>query len=101
MFGYEKIGEFTHLLENILVCVRSGKLDMNGDLTVIFLECHDFIMNMIDFFEDNNNQKLDEMNEKIFNEIAGRLNSYIEMHDCIPVAEREEYVQEITSCVDD
>jgi len=95
MFGYDKIGEFTHMLENVLVCVRSGNFLLTDDMIALFLECHDFIMSMIDFFEDDNNTNLDEDNEKLFFKFTERLNLYLEhpkcetaVEDVIPVMDK-------------
>lgn len=96
MFGYKKIGDFTHLLENVLVCIRSNKLHITGDMTALFFECHDFIMRMIDFFEDDDNTLLDDYNVQIFTKLAERLNSYINLPACganaIPVGGEDEDV---------
>lgn len=83
MFGYDKIGEFTHLLENVLVCLRSGKLEPGDEMTALFLECHDFIMNLIDYFEDDNNTSLDPENERNFSMLASKLNEYLEQPLCV------------------
>ncbi len=101
MFGYEKISEFTHLLENVLVSVRSGKLAMTGDMTALFLECHDFIMGMLDYFEDDSNTTLDDSNEKIFIDLAGRLENFIIKDNGKTSKTNVEQVDKTVSCSDD
>jgi two-component system chemotaxis sensor kinase CheA len=100
MFGYDKIGEFTHLLENLLVCVRNGKLDLSDEMTALFLECHDFMMNLIDYFEDDCNTDLDPDNAEVFAILAEKINGYLE-HPACEAAAALSSVSEVTSCCDD
>ncbi len=60
MFGLSEIEKFTHNVENILDDVRQGKIEIDTDLSAIFLESRDFISAMLDFFENDNNAKLSE-----------------------------------------
>ena len=87
MFGYGKIGDFTHLLENMLVCVRNGNLGLDCEMVSLLLDCHDFIMDMIDFFEDDNNSILDSENEKRYGALTERLSRYRENPLCAHISE--------------
>lgn len=77
MFGYERIGDFAHIFENVLACARNGSLRLNSGMIELFFRCHDFLMVMVNFFENCENEQLDSDNEKIFNELTAVLNSYL------------------------
>jgi len=102
MFGYDRIGEFTHILENVLVCIRSGKLQLTGEMIALFLECHDFMMNLVDFFEDDSNTELDDYNQKIFSGLEVKLNVYLEQPACEEAVSVNNSIGEPgSSCADD
>lgn len=47
MVGFEDIEKFTHTFENVLTQIRDGKLKINQNLIDLFLECKDYISEMI------------------------------------------------------
>jgi len=77
MFGYRRIGDFTHVLENLLVCVRNGTVKVNPEMTGLFLECHDYIQMMLDHYENEKDVPLDKDMEALFSGLIFRLNSYL------------------------
>lgn len=84
MFGFERIGDFTHFIENILVGVRNETIKIVPALTGLLLECHDFIQNLMDHYETEEDLPLDDYSETLFNELIDRLNGYL------PAAVKEE-----------
>jgi Chemotaxis protein histidine kinase and related kinases len=77
MFGFERVGDFTHFIENILVGVRNETISVVPSLTTLLLECHDFIQTLMDHYEDDEENQLDEKTESLFNELIERLNGFI------------------------
>lgn len=77
MFGFGRVGEFTHVLENVLVCVRNGSIEIVPELTGLFLECHDFIQVLLDHYESEEDTPLDGGSESLFESLKERLNDYI------------------------
>lgn len=47
MVGFEDIEKFTHTFENVLTQVRNGKLGINQNIIDTFLDCKDYISEMI------------------------------------------------------
>ena len=103
MFGFGRIGDFTHVLENVLVGARSGTIAIKPELIGLLLECHDFIQVLLDHYESEEDRPLDEESEALFKELIDRLNKYI------PDAEKvrklkEKVIEEIgvpeSSCAD-
>jgi two-component system chemotaxis sensor kinase CheA len=77
MFGFGRIGDFTHVLENVLVGARSGTIAVKPELIGLLLECHDFIQVLLDHYETEDNHPLDDASEILFDELIKRLNKYI------------------------
>ena len=47
-FGFDAIAEFTHVLEGVIVQVRSGHRSIDEDLLAMLLECGDHLSRLID-----------------------------------------------------
>jgi len=77
MFGFGRIGDFTHVLENVLECVRSGSIKITPEMTGLLLECHDFIQILLDLYESEEGLPLDDETETLFKELIIRLDSYL------------------------
>ena len=88
MFGFGKVGDFTHVLENLLVCVRSGSVAVTPDMTGLLLECHDFIQVLLDHYESEEDSPLDNETEASFSGLINNLNAYI------PEIEKEKKAKE-------
>ncbi len=84
MFGFGRIGDFTHVLENLLVAVRGGSVAINTDMTGLFLECHDFIHRLLDHYESEEELPLDPETEEQFKRLLSRLDFFI------PLSEKHE-----------
>ena len=50
-FGFDVIVEFTHVLEGVIVEVRSGQRKANEDLLALLLDCGDHLSRLIDGLE--------------------------------------------------
>jgi len=103
MFGFGRIGDFTHVLENVLVLVRNGKIIITPDMTGLLLECHDFIQILLDHYESEEGLPLDDETETLFQLLISRLNSHIpeeEKAEKIKQKEIETVVSQRTSCAD-
>jgi two-component system chemotaxis sensor kinase CheA len=48
MFGFERLSEFTHRLENIYDMVRSGQLCISSSLLSVTLQSVDFLRDLLD-----------------------------------------------------
>jgi two-component system chemotaxis sensor kinase CheA len=77
MFGYRRIGDFSHVLENLLVCVRNGSVGVTPEMTALFLECHDFIQMMLDHYENEKDAPLGKEMETLYSGLIFRMNSYL------------------------
>ena len=77
MFGFGRIGEFTHVLENLLVSVRSGAAVITPEMIGLLLECHDFIQLLLHHYEDQEDLPLDAETESMFKRLIIRLEFYI------------------------
>ena len=66
MFGFGRIGDFTHVLENLLVGVRNGTIVITPEMIGLLLECHDFIQMLLDHYENEEDLPLDEETEALF-----------------------------------
>ncbi len=81
MFGFGRIGDFTHVLENLLVCARNGAVSITPDMIGLLLECHDFIQLLLDHYESEEEIPLDGETENLFKLLLERLNSFIPLSE--------------------
>ncbi len=77
MFGFSEIEKFTHNIENILDDVRHGKIEISPELSNIFLEAKDFIMTLLDFFEEDNSAVLDAGLTAVKTKLLDKFKPYI------------------------
>ncbi len=77
MFGFKRIGDFTHVLENLLVSVRNGSVTITTEMIGLLLECHDFIQVLLDHYESEEDLPLDGDVENSFKQLLVRLNFFI------------------------
>jgi two-component system chemotaxis sensor kinase CheA len=62
MFGFDAVSEFTHEIETVLDCVRSGKVPVTSDLIDLTLASRDIIQEMIE--EHTGGDKFDRQEVK-------------------------------------
>ena len=48
LFGLNLIVDFTHIMESVMVRVRSGELDLDGSTSSLMLGCNDYVSSLID-----------------------------------------------------
>lgn len=80
MYGFEKIGQLTHKLENIYDLIRNGRLSVNKSVLDLTLDIVDFLNKVLN---DNENTS--------FN---GQYNSFYEKINELPATVTGEYSQE-------
>ncbi len=78
MVGFDKIGEFTHVLENLLDKVRNFLIPVDSKMIELLLHCHDFILEMFDFFSKTIDEELSEQATVVFRELTNQLNDYMD-----------------------
>lgn len=68
MFGFHKMGEFTHHLENVYDLIRNGQLKLNESILSLTLECTDLLKAMLsdpDLDDQGNQQTYLSLTEKV------------------------------------
>ncbi len=83
MFGLELIEKFTHTVESVLDDVRNGKISVDSDLIGLQLQCHDFIMVLLDLMEQSPDSELSEEQEQTKDNLLGELNKYLSSGETI------------------
>jgi two-component system chemotaxis sensor kinase CheA len=64
MFGFDVVGDFAHVLENILDNMRKEDIDISDEMISLFLESHDYLQVLIDQYEQNEEEPInDDLNE--------------------------------------
>jgi two-component system, chemotaxis family, sensor kinase CheA len=82
LFGMVKVGEFTHVVENVLTLMRDGELDTNNKpLISTLFDCHDQILELI--ANETKNNITSEIEQKSA-DLVNKLKQYL------PVAEQPE-----------
>lgn len=74
MFGFSKISNFTHNMENIYDEVRSGNRPVTKQLLDVTLASVDHLRNLLSM-KDDVSDEVEETNKKLSQEISGLLNS--------------------------
>ncbi|HNX22687.1 MAG TPA: chemotaxis protein CheA [Spirochaetota bacterium] len=103
MFGFGRIGEFAHVLENLLVCTRNKTVIITPELIGLLLECHDFIQILLDHYESKEELPLDDESESLFAVLKERLNNFIpdaEKTEKLKEKELETVIELESSCAD-
>jgi two-component system chemotaxis sensor kinase CheA len=74
MFGFDKIGELTHHLENIYDLIRSDKLVLTADMLTASLSALDLIHNLLEdpnLEKEENRVQFDALQKEIINIVKG------------------------------
>ncbi|WP_372654171.1 chemotaxis protein CheA [Halobacteriovorax sp.] len=85
--GFGNVAEFTHEMENLILKLKTGDLEVTDNMVSLLLECNDHITNMIHGLKDNMDAEFDstEIVENILSALGGQ--AEVEQE---PVAEVEE-----------
>lgn len=68
MFGFNKMGEFTHHLENIYDLIRNGELQVDENILTLTLECTDLLKSLLgdpELSDKNNQQQFQSLTQRI------------------------------------
>ncbi len=87
VFGYKHVVEFTHVVENILELVRSGKKELKKESIGLLLECRDHISDLIEFASMDSS--IDEEKEKFGKFLLNKLNQKFGLESA-PINEESE-----------
>ena len=71
MFGYSRVGEFTHAMENILDALRTGQMTVTNPLIDLLLDSTDAVKGLLDAVKSNT-----EPDEAIVAPLLERLREY-------------------------
>ncbi|MBN2403581.1 MAG: chemotaxis protein CheA [Spirochaetes bacterium] len=71
MFGFADIGDFSHVVEDMLDDIRNDVIPVVPDMIGLLLNCRDHILKMLNFFDANRTGKIDAA---LKNESAGLIN---------------------------
>ncbi len=73
--GFGEVAEFTHEMENLILKLKTGELDVTDSIVTILLECNDHITHMINTLRDDLDATFDsqEIIAKIMSAINGEL----------------------------
>lgn len=68
MFGFNKMGEFTHHLENIYDLIRNGELQVDQNILTLTLECTDLLKSLLsdpELGNSSNQQQYQSLTQRI------------------------------------
>lgn len=71
--GFGEVAEFTHQLENMLLKIKEGELQVDGETVNLLLECNDHLKFMVDSLSSNLEASFDseDLIRKITTKLAG------------------------------
>lgn len=72
--GFGNVAEFTHEMENLILKLKTGDLEVTDNMVSLLLECNDHITNMIHGLKDNMDAEFDstEIVENILSALGGQ-----------------------------
>lgn len=76
MFGYERISEVTHNLENIFDEIRTGNADLNNDIFNLLFSAIDHLRNLLEN-DGNESEQLLEVHQTLFFQIETEFNNIV------------------------
>jgi two-component system chemotaxis sensor kinase CheA len=101
--GFGEVAEFTHEMENLILKLKTGEMQVTDFVVTVLLECNDHITHMIHTLKDDIEATFDST--EIINKIVGVLNGDITGDDESAVAEApvEEFVasEEVTPAAEE
>lgn len=68
-FGFSQVGDFSHVMEDLLDSLRSKEKSLTKDLVDLLLKCTDFIKEVLENNQANQNIDLEK-----YNDLLGKLN---------------------------
>ena len=76
LFGLDFVVEFTHIAESVLDKVRSGKLEMDGDMVTLMLDVCDHLVTLIEHISCNEGPN--EATSQVSHALSSNLSVYLE-----------------------
>jgi len=77
MFGFDDIGHFTHVAENLLDKIRNKEIAINSDMVALLLDCVDHIAHLLDSVESSEDGRVTGEILTHSEELMKKLNLYI------------------------
>ena len=77
MFGFADIGDFAHVVEDMLDDVRNDVIELIPDMISLLLDCRDHVLKMLNFFDGNRSGKIDEGLKSVSINLIQQVNTYI------------------------
>ncbi|MBN2039038.1 MAG: chemotaxis protein CheA [Spirochaetes bacterium] len=77
MFGFNDVGDFAHILENLLDKIRSSEIETTPDMVNLLLECNDHIIKLLDYFDANREEEINPELNSVSQSLLNKLNSYL------------------------
>jgi two-component system, chemotaxis family, sensor kinase CheA len=77
MFGFADIGDFAHVVEDLLDDIRNNVIDITPEMIAVLLDCHDHILKMLDFFNADRTGKMDAALKNESSDLMKKLNTYL------------------------
>ncbi len=99
--GFGDVAEFTHEMENLILQLKEGRLEITDGIVSLLLECNDHVSVMIRMLNMDLNARFDskEIIEKILSALSGNLVASTPAA-AAPVAHQEEVMEETISAED-
>lgn len=86
--GFGEVAEFTHEMENLILKVKTGDVEITDYVVTVLLECNDHIGHMISSLKDNLDATFDSV------EIVSKIIAVLEGREVsLPEASEEAYVE--------
>lgn len=100
--GFGDVAEFTHEMENLILQLKEGRLEITDAIVSLLLECNDHVSVMIRMLNMDLNSRFDskEIIEKIQSALSGNLASAAPAPTAQEVSHHEEMEEETISAED-
>lgn len=77
MFGFNDIGDFAHIVENLLDKIRNDEIGITSEMVGLLFDCHDHIIKLLDYFDANREKDINSELYKGSQIFLKKLNSYL------------------------
>lgn len=77
MFGFNDIGDFSHVVEDLLDNIRNNKIVIIPEMLSLLLQCHDHILKLLDFFDTQRDAKITPELKKESDTLLDQLNIFL------------------------
>ena len=100
--GFGDVAEFTHEMENLILQLKEGKLEITDGIVSLLLECNDHVSVMIKMLNMDLDSRFDSKDiiVKIQDALTGKLTSSTPVAAAAPVVEEHTFEEESISAED-